>query len=82
LRIGEPPIDAPYDLSAVQTLLKIEQAFPQAPGPAQGWLTGQDVTGPKVATAVDALRDPDLGRRPGPRAGNGHPDRRRSGYWS
>jgi RND superfamily putative drug exporter len=56
LRIGEPPIDAPYDLSAVQTLLKIEQAFPQAPGPAQVVVTGQDVTGPKVAAAVDALR--------------------------
>jgi putative drug exporter of the RND superfamily len=56
LRIGEPPIDAPYDFPAVQTLLKIEQAFPQAPGPAQVVVTGQDVTGPKVAAAVDALR--------------------------
>jgi putative drug exporter of the RND superfamily len=56
LRIGEPPIDAPYDFPAVQTLLKIEQAFPQAPGPAQVVVTGSDVTGPKVAAAVDALR--------------------------
>jgi RND superfamily putative drug exporter len=60
LRIGEPPIDAPEDFSAVQTLLKIEQAFPQAPGPAQVVVTGQGVTGPKVAAAVDALRDRDL----------------------
>jgi hypothetical protein len=56
LRIGEPPIDAPYGFSAVQTLLKIEHAFPQAPGPAQVVVTGQDVTGPTVAAAVDALR--------------------------
>jgi RND superfamily putative drug exporter len=56
LRIAEPPIDAPYSLPAVQTLLKIQQAFPQAPGPAQVVVTGSDVTGPKVATAVDALR--------------------------
>jgi putative drug exporter of the RND superfamily len=55
LRIGEPPIDAPYGFPAVQTLLKIEQAFPQAPGPAQVVVTGSDVTGPKVAAAVDAL---------------------------
>jgi putative drug exporter of the RND superfamily len=57
LRIGEPPIDAPYGFPAVQTLLKIEQAFPQAPGPAQVAVTGSDVTGPKVAAAVDALSD-------------------------
>jgi putative drug exporter of the RND superfamily len=56
LRIGEPPIDAPYSLPAVQTMLKIQQAFPQAPGPAQVVVTGSDVTGPKVAAAVDALR--------------------------
>ena len=56
LRIGEPPIDAPYDLPAVRTVLKIEQAFPQAPGPAQVVVTGPDLTGPKVTAAVDALR--------------------------
>jgi putative drug exporter of the RND superfamily len=56
LRIGQPPIDAPYDLPAVQTMLKIQQAFPQAPGPAQVVVTGSDVTGPRVAAAVGALR--------------------------
>jgi RND superfamily putative drug exporter len=56
LRIGEPPIDAPYDLSAVQTMTEIQQAFPQAPGPAQIVVSGSDVTGPKVAAAVGALR--------------------------
>jgi putative drug exporter of the RND superfamily len=56
LRIGQPPIDAPYDLPAVATMLKIEQAFPQAPGPAQVVVTGSDVTGPQVMAGVDALR--------------------------
>jgi len=56
LRIGQPPIDAPYDSPAVQNLLKIEKAFPQAPAPAQVVVTGSDVTGPKVAAAVAALR--------------------------
>jgi putative drug exporter of the RND superfamily len=56
LRIGQPPIDAPYGLPAVQTMLRIEQAFPQAPGPAQVVVTGPDVTGPRVLAAVDALR--------------------------
>ena len=56
LRIAEPPIDAPYSFPAVQTMLKIQHAFPQAPGPAQVVVTGPDVTGPKVAAAVGALR--------------------------
>jgi RND superfamily putative drug exporter len=56
LRLGQPPIDAPYDLPAVKTLTEIEQAFPQAPAPAQVVVTGSDVTGPKVLAAVDALR--------------------------
>jgi RND superfamily putative drug exporter len=34
----------------------IERAFPQAPAPAEVVVTGQDVTGPKVLAAVDALR--------------------------
>jgi putative drug exporter of the RND superfamily len=56
LRIGQPPIDAPYDFPAVQTMLKIEQAFPQAPASAQVVVSGSDVTGPKVLAAVGALR--------------------------
>jgi RND superfamily putative drug exporter len=56
LRIGEPAIDAPYELPAVQTMTEIQQAFPQAPGPAQIVVSGSDVTGPKVAAAVGALR--------------------------
>jgi RND superfamily putative drug exporter len=56
LRLGQPPIDAPYDLPVVKTILAIEQAFPQAPAPAQVVVTGSDVTGPKVMAAVGALR--------------------------
>ncbi len=56
LRIGQPPMDAPYNLPAVQTMTAIEHAFPQAPAPAEVVVTGPDVTGPKVAAAVGALR--------------------------
>ncbi|MGH3169309.1 MAG: MMPL family transporter, partial [Trebonia sp.] len=56
MRLGEPAIDAPKSLPAVQTMDAIEQAFPQAPAPAVIVVTGTDVTGPKVAAAVDALR--------------------------
>src|ERR1700722_1699978 len=56
LRIGQPPMDAPYNLPVVQTITEIEQAFPQAPAPAEIVVTGSDVTGSKVAAAVSALR--------------------------
>ncbi len=56
LRLGQPPVDAPYDLTVVQTQFKIEQEFPQAPASAQVVVSGSDVTGPEVVTAVDALR--------------------------
>jgi RND superfamily putative drug exporter len=56
LRLGEPAVDAPKDAAVVQTMAAIQQAFPQAPGPAQVVVTGTDVTGPKVLAAVDALR--------------------------
>ena len=56
LRLGEPAVDAPKDAAVVQTFSAIQQAFPQAPGPAQVVVTGTDVTGPKVAAALDALR--------------------------
>ena len=56
LRLGQPPIEAPYNLPVVQTMTEIEHAFPQAPAPAQVVVTGSDVTGPKVAAAVGALR--------------------------
>jgi len=57
LRIGQPPADAPYNLTVVQTEFKIQQAFPQAPVPAQIVVSGPDVTGTRVMDAVNALRD-------------------------
>jgi putative drug exporter of the RND superfamily len=56
LRLGEPAADVPKDAAVVQTLDAIEQAFPQAPAPAEVVVTGTDVTGPQVAAAVAELR--------------------------
>ena len=56
LRLGEPAADVPKDAAVVRTLDAIEQAFPQAPAPAEVVVTGTDVTGPTVLAAVDALR--------------------------
>ena len=57
LRIGQPPVDAPYNLTVVQDAFKIQQAFPQAPSPAQIVVSGPDVTGSRVMDAVSVLRD-------------------------
>ena len=56
LRLGEPAADVPKDAAVVRTFDAIEQAFPQAPAPAEVVVTGTDVTGPKVLAAVAALR--------------------------
>jgi RND superfamily putative drug exporter len=57
LRTGQPPVDAPYNLTVVQDAFKVQQAFPQAPAPAQIVVSGPDVTGDRVMDAVSALRD-------------------------
>ena len=55
LRLGRPPIDAPYNLPVVKTMTEIELAFPQARRrPAQVVVTGSDVSGPRVPAAVGA----------------------------
>ena len=64
LRLGQPAVDAPSDLPAVQTMGAIERAFPQAPAPAEVVVTGSDVTGPRVMAAVDALRSRTSARGP------------------
>ena len=56
LRLGQPSVDAPHGAAAVTTAAAIQQAFPQAPAPAEVVVTGPDVTGTRVAAAVDALR--------------------------
>jgi putative drug exporter of the RND superfamily len=64
LRIGAPPVDAPYDFPVVQDAFTIQRAFPQAPAPAQVVVTGSDVTGSAVMDAVGALRDRTTGTGP------------------
>src|SRR5262249_2881787 len=54
--LGQPAVDAPKDAAVVQTMAAVQQAYPQAPAPAEVVLTGADVTGTKVLAAVDALR--------------------------
>jgi RND superfamily putative drug exporter len=56
LRLGQPAADVPKGAAAVRTLDAIEQAFPQAPAPAEVVVTGADVTGPKVIAAVAEIR--------------------------
>jgi RND superfamily putative drug exporter len=56
MRLGNEAVDAPKSYPSVQTMDAIEQAFPQAPAPAVIVVTGTNITGPKVAAAVDALR--------------------------
>jgi len=56
MHLGEPAVDAPPDAAVVQTMDAVQQAFPQAPAPAEIVVTGQDLTGARVAGAVSALR--------------------------
>jgi RND superfamily putative drug exporter len=56
LHLGEPAVDAPKDAAVIRTMDAIQQAFPQAPAPAEIVVTGPDLSGPKVAAAVSALR--------------------------
>jgi RND superfamily putative drug exporter len=56
MRLGAPAIDAPHGAAAVSVAGAIQRAFSQAPAPAEVVVTGTDVTGPRMAAAVDALR--------------------------
>jgi RND superfamily putative drug exporter len=64
MRIGYPAIDAPKGLPAVQTMNQIEQAFPHSPSPAEVVVTGDNVTGPRVAAAIAALQGRAAGSGP------------------
>jgi putative drug exporter of the RND superfamily len=55
MRIGYPAIDAPTGLPVVQTMDRIEQAFPQGPSPAEVVVTGSDLRSPAVTRAVAGL---------------------------
>ncbi|HTX84475.1 MAG TPA: MMPL family transporter [Streptosporangiaceae bacterium] len=56
LRLGEPAVDAPKGSPVIATMDAIQRAFPHAPAPAEVVVSGHDVTGPRVAAAVDAIR--------------------------
>ena len=57
MRLGNPPDGGfPGSLPVVQTLDKIQQAFPEAPSPAQVVVTGSSLTRPAVRKAVAGLQ--------------------------
>jgi putative drug exporter of the RND superfamily len=57
LRLGSPPdYGFPSSLPVVQTLDKIQQAFPEAPSPAQVVVTGHDLASPAVRNVVAAVQ--------------------------
>ncbi len=59
MRLANPPDSGfPASLPIVRTLEAIQQAFPQAPSPAQVVVTGPDLTGQAVRSAVAAIRPP------------------------
>jgi len=64
MRTGEPAIDAPKGTPVVQTMDRIEQAFPQAPSPAEVVVTGQNLTGPAASRALAALQGRATGSGP------------------
>ena len=55
MRIGYPAIDAPAGLPVVQTMERVQQAFPQGPSPAEVVVTGSGLRGPAMARAVTEL---------------------------
>ncbi|HEY2305314.1 MAG TPA: MMPL family transporter [Streptosporangiaceae bacterium] len=55
LRLAFPAIDAPAGLPVVSTTEAIQAAFPQSPTPAEVVVTGQDLTGPAVTSAITDL---------------------------
>jgi len=56
MRIGEPAVDLPASSPVLQTVDRIQQAFPQTPSPAQVVVTGTDLTGPAMQHAIGALQ--------------------------
>jgi putative drug exporter of the RND superfamily len=57
LRLGNPPDGGfPATMPIIKTADQIQQAFPQEPSPAQVVVTGSDLTGPAVRSALAALQ--------------------------
>ena len=56
MRLGEPAIDLPASSPVLQTMDRIQHAFPQTPSPAEVVVTGHDLGGPQMQDAIGALR--------------------------
>jgi RND superfamily putative drug exporter len=48
--------ELPHDMAIMQTYLRLQRAFPGGPQPAQVVISARDVTSPRVATQIQALR--------------------------
>jgi len=55
MRLGNPIVDLPGNVVVAQTLDKISAAFPGRPAPAEIVVTGHDLSGPRVRSAVSTL---------------------------
>jgi RND superfamily putative drug exporter len=56
MRIGEPAVDLPAGNPVLQTIGRINHAFPQSPSPAQVVVTGTGLAGPAMHDALAALQ--------------------------
>src|SRR5579872_1177704 len=65
MRIGEPAVDLPAGNPVMQTMDRVQQAFPQSPSPAQVVVTGTGLTSPAMRDAVTALQARAAGGGPG-----------------
>jgi putative drug exporter of the RND superfamily len=56
MRLQYPENDVPNNVPIIATYNRIQQAFPQAPSPAQVVVTGSGLSGPAVRNAITALQ--------------------------
>jgi RND superfamily putative drug exporter len=56
MRLAYPEVDVPNNVPIVATYDRIQEAFPQAPSPAQVVVTGTGLSGPAVRNAITALQ--------------------------
>jgi putative drug exporter of the RND superfamily len=56
MRLAYPENDLPNNVPIIATYNRIQQAFPQAPSPAQVVVTGTGLAGPAVRNAITALQ--------------------------
>jgi RND superfamily putative drug exporter len=56
MRLGSPAVDLPAGSPVLQTIDRVNQAFPQTPSPALVVVTGTNAAGPAMASAISALQ--------------------------